>query len=94
MDKGEIEKTIKAYEENGIVTREDVRSMDSYACSKVLLEELQENLKKHSCSDRAELRQIGLPGYFDYSNVIYNKEKYSYEEIKRYMFENVLHDID
>lgn len=92
MNNSEIEKTIKVYEENGIVTRNDVASMDMNSGSKVLFKALRDDLKRRNRSDKIVLKELGLHGYFDYSSVIFNEEKYSHKEIEKYMIKYVLND--
>ncbi|WP_315075129.1 hypothetical protein [uncultured Clostridium sp.] len=90
MDRSEIEKTIKAYYENGIVTRKDVGSIDSNPGSRELFKALKDDLEKNGYEDKPMLIQVGLEHYFDYSNVIYNQSMYSYDEAKDFMMKYVL----
>ncbi|MGU8470241.1 hypothetical protein ACV3P7_03175 [Clostridium perfringens] len=92
MNNNEIEKTIKVYEKIGIVTRNDVASMDMYSGSKLLFEALRDDLKRRNRSDKIVLKEVGLHGHFDYSSVIFNVEKYSHKEIEEYMIKYVLND--
>ncbi|MBM7869317.1 hypothetical protein JOC70_000786 [Clostridium pascui] len=90
MDKGEIEKTIKAYLENGIVTKKDVDSMGGYSLAKKLHEELDDYLKKNGLADESNLTQIWAQDKSDYQDVIYDTNIYSYSEVKEYMNKYVL----
>ncbi|NFB57999.1 hypothetical protein EXM89_17680 [Clostridium botulinum] len=90
MDKGEIEKTIEAYLENGIVTKKDVDSMCGYSSSKKLHEELEDYLKKNDLADESNLTQIWAQNRDDYQDVIYDANIYSYSEVKEYMNKYVL----
>lgn len=77
----EIKKLIKAYEETGIVTRNDVKTMESYSGSKRLHKALLE------CDyNESILIEVFSSKHLDYSNIIFNSEKYSVKEAKEYIF--------
>ncbi|GEM_PF-1909001 len=91
--KSEVEKTIEAYSNNRIVTRNDVISMDGYTISKELHEELKKYLDEQGYEAKSKLVQIRLPHKrYDYSNVIYDTDEYSYNKVKEYMDKYVLND--
>ncbi|KEI81163.1 hypothetical protein [Clostridium botulinum] len=90
MDKGEIEKTIKAYLENGIVTQKDVDSMGDYSSSKKLHEALEDYLEENCLEDKSTATQIWAQNRDDYQDVIYDTNIYSYSEVKEYMNKYVL----
>ncbi|ARC84565.1 hypothetical protein U732_2961 [Clostridium argentinense CDC 2741] len=85
--RNEVEKTIKAYEKNGIVTRHDVATMDSHFGARRLYDALLEY-----GYDKAIIQEVFLPNRLDYSGVIFNIEEYSYEKTEEYMFNYVLSD--
>lgn len=89
----EVKKTIEAYNNNKIVTRNDVISMDGYTISKTLHKELQKYLDEQCYVDESVLYQIRVPHkIYDYSNVIFDSNEYSYNEVVEYMDKYVLHD--
>lgn len=90
MDKSEIEKTIKAYLENGIVTKNDVSNMGGYTTSKILHKALNDYLKENGLEDNSQATQIWAKDRSDYQDVIYDANIYSYNKIEEYMYKYVL----
>lgn len=82
-----IDEVIRVYVEQGIVTRNEVYSLDS----RLIGRGLQEELEKRGYPE-ATYTEIPLPNYFDYSGVIFNSQKYTDEEVTRYMVKSVLHE--
>ena len=82
----EINKAISAYEIYGIVTRNDCASIDSRPLAKEIFEEMQ----KRGYLE-VDLSEGHLKGYSDYSQVIFNPERYDYEQAIEYLVKNVLY---
>lgn len=81
----QMEVIIKAYVQNGIVTRKDYFGLDLRPYADEVFEELQ----KRGYSEAA-MCEPHLEGYVDYSRVIFNSDVYSYKEAEEYMVKNVL----
>ncbi len=87
--KSEIEKAIKTYEENGIVTKQEVKSLISLGISRKIYKAFMDNGYN---SGEVFLEEISLENHYDYSCVIYDINRYSPEEAKEYMLKYVLSD--
>lgn len=85
LSKEDIEFVVSVYEQNGIVTRDDSPSIDSRPYAMEMYKEL--NRRYGSVS----ITESHLPGYSDYSSAIFDSSEFTYDEIDRYMIENVLH---
>lgn len=76
---------ISAYEQNGMVTRNDYVGLDTRPRAK----EVYTELKKRGYSEVA-ITEPHLENYVDYSSVVFNSKLYSYKEVEEYMIQNVL----
>ncbi len=81
----QIQIIISAYEQNGIVTRNDYIGMNTRPRAKEVCQELQ----KRGYLE-AFLFEPHLENYIDYSGVIFNSELYDYKEVEKYMIQNIL----
>jgi len=81
----QIEEIITVYLKEGLVTRKDVQSLDSRPFARTLEEEF----KKLGYIE-ARYIEIALSDFHDFSGALYNSSKYTYEQVKSYMYKNVL----
>lgn len=51
---------------------------------------LEDYLDKNDIEDNSQLIQVWSKDKEDYSNVIYNRKSYEYDEVEEYMFKYVL----
>lgn len=83
--KKDIENVIDAYEQCGIVTRKECKNLDSRPLSQEIYNEL---LSRGY--EEAQLAEIHLENFYDYSRVIYNSDRIDIKEVEKYMIKNVL----
>lgn len=82
-----LNELISIYEEKGIVTRSELPTIDSRSGSRELYK-----LLKDRGYEEAIIKEIALDDYYDYSSVIYNSDRFTDEEVKEYMLQNVLEE--
>lgn len=85
LNKKDIDIVVSVYEQKGIVTRDDCPSLDSRPYAIEMYKEL--NGRYESVS----IIESHLPGYIDYSSAIFNLREFTFDEVNKYMIENVLH---
>lgn len=76
---------IKAYEQNGIVTKKDYIGMNTRPRAK----EVYDELEKRGYLE-ALLIEPHLENYLDYSGVVFNSDLYDIKEVEKYTIENIL----
>lgn len=81
----EIERVVNVYRTQGIVTRNDVSSIDLRSFGR----QLEEKMKNRGFSE-ARYTEVLLQSRRDYSGVLYNSEMYTDGEVEQYMINNVL----
>ena len=86
--KKQVLKIIELVELNGIVTRDDVASIDNRGFIRSFPKYLEE-LKIDS--DKFMTAETFLPEFRDYSGVIYDPEEYTTKEACDYVIKNVLY---
>ena len=86
LNKTDINLVINVYENKGIVTRDDLLSLDSRPYANEMCKELKKN-----GYEEASIMESHLPGYSDYSSVIFNTDDFNYDEVDKYMINYVLH---
>ena len=79
-----LEEAIKVYLEQGIVTRKDISSMNIRSTARLIFDHLVEQFSE---ANSAEF-QVG--NYFDYSTVIYDTDRFTYEEAEKYTLKYIL----
>lgn len=75
---------MRVYDETGIVTRLDIISMDSRSWARKAFSMLSAQ------REGAQISEARTEGYGDYSDVIYNSDIYTNDEVKAYMEQYVL----
>lgn len=81
----QIQIILSAYEQNGIVTRNDYVGLNTRPRAKEVYEELQRRGYRE-----ALLIEPHLENYRDYSGVIFNSDLYDYKEVEKYTIKNIL----
>lgn len=76
---------IKIFTEEGIVTRNEITSIDSRSFTRGLVDEM-----KKRGFNTADYREVDVDNYRDYSAVLYDKERYSSEEAINFLKKHVL----
>ncbi len=84
-DEGDMMIIIKAYEDQGIVTRQDFKSLDVRTYARGLASEMEKRGYRE-----ARYEEVGNKNYSDFSGVLYNLDKYTPQEARQYLIENVL----
>ncbi len=87
MEEELLNQVVQVFMLNGVVTRNDIDSMDSRSVSRKLFDGLLE-----LGYENAQAMEVQKNNYHDYSTVIYNTSEYSSEDARKYMLKNVLHD--
>jgi len=86
ISKQDLDKVISIFRNTGIVTRAEVPNMDSRAWAKRLSVVLSEMGVKFI------MTEAKLPHYIDYSNVLFDPERFSLDEAEAYAVRNVLQE--
>lgn len=86
----EIEKAIRVYLENSIITRKELFAIDSFPRAKELAKALDSFLEEKEIENNSYCMQVWNDKKTDYSNVIFNLKEYSIKEAKKYMINYVL----
>ena len=85
LNKKDIDIVVSVYEQKGIVTRDDCPGLDSRPYASEMYKELDRRYESVS------IIESHLPGYIDYSSAIFNLREFTFDEVNKYMIENVLH---
>jgi hypothetical protein len=80
-----FEDAIQVYIEQGIVTRKEILIMDSRSQAT----EIFNTINKYGYGNPIRT-EINRDNYHDYSSAIYDSDRYSHQEVEKYMLKYVL----